>query len=101
MIVVSGTIDLDPAKHDAAVEAMQAVASATTEQEEGNISYQFFADLGDPGRFRVFEEWKDQAAIDAHFASEHMGAFMASMGDLGVTGTDIHRYEVSDKSKLM
>ncbi len=100
MIVVSGTIDLDPAKHDAAVEAMKTVAEATA-SEEGNLSYAFFADLSDPGRFRVFEEWKDQGAIDEHFASEHMGSFMASMGDLGVTGTDIHRYEVTDKSKLM
>lgn len=100
MIVVSGIIELDPAKHEAAVDAMQAVASATA-SEEGNLSYEFFADLSAPGRFRVFEEWKDQAAIDAHFASEHMGAFMGAMGDLGVTGTDVQRYEVSDKSKLM
>lgn len=100
MIVVSGTIDLDPAKHDAAVDAMTTVAEATA-GKGGNLSYSFFADLSVPGRFRVFEEWKDQSALDEHLASEHMGAFMASMGDLGVTGTDVHRYEVGDKSKLM
>ncbi len=79
---------------------MRTVAEETA-KEEGSISYAFFADLSTPGSFRVFEEWQDQGAIDAHFGSPHMAAFMGGLGELKVTGTAIDRYEVSEKSKLM
>lgn len=100
MIVVSGTIELDPSNHDDAAAKMQKLAAATNE-EAGCVSYEFFADLSGKGRFRVFEEWQDQAAIDAHFQEPHMQEFLGAMGGLGVTGTDIHKYEVGEKSKLM
>lgn len=100
MIVVSGTITLDPANHDKAVAAMQTLAEATN-QEEGCISYGFFSALGEQGSFRVFEEWQDQAAMDEHMASAHMAAFIGGLGDLGVTGSNIIKYEVSGSSKLM
>lgn len=100
MIIVSGTLAVDPANHDKAAELMKTVAAATQE-EDGNVEYAFWADLTTPGRFRVFEEWKDQAAIDSHFVTPHMGAFLAGIGELGITETGIMRYEVSDASKLM
>lgn len=100
MIVVSGTIELDPSNHDAAVELMQTLA-AETAKEAGSVSYQFYADLSQPGSFRVFEEWKDQAALDQHFGEPHMAAFMEGLGGLGITGTNIMKYEVSESSKLM
>lgn len=100
MIVVSGTIDLDPANRDAAVALTDTLVAATL-QEEGCISYGFWLDPHHDGRFRVFEEWKDQAALDAHFAEPHMAVFMEGLGSLGVTGTAINRYVVSESSKLM
>ena len=100
MIIVSGIIAVDPANHDAAVELMNTVAEATR-AEDGNIDYAFWADLSQPGRFRVFEQWNDQDAIDAHFVSPHMAEFMGGLGGVGVTETAIDRYEVSDVSKLM
>jgi len=100
MIVVSGTIDLDPANADAAVTAFTTVAEATL-AEEGCSTYGFWADPAQPGRYRVFEEWADQAALDAHFATPHLAAFLGGIGTLGVTGTDISKYQVGDKSKLM
>lgn len=100
MIVVSGTITLDPSNHDEAIELMQTLTEATV-AEDGNLSYGFFADLDDRGTFRVFEEWRDQAALDNHFGEPHMASFMAGLGELGVTGTSIVKYDVSESSKLM
>lgn len=100
MIIVSGILAVDPANHDQAAELMTAVAEATR-AEDGNEGYAFWADLTTPGRFRVFEEWRDQAAIDTHFATPHMATFMGGIGGLGITETSIMRYEVSDVSKLM
>lgn len=100
MIVVSGTLTVDPANHDAAVEAMNKLVPATL-AEEGNVTYGFWASLTTPGEFRVFEEWKDEAALGTHFAEPHMAEFMGALGGLGVTGSSIQKYEVSGTSPLM
>lgn len=87
-ILVSGVIDLDPAKRDGAIEAAEAVMAATR-AEDGCITYTFSADLSDPGRFWLFEQWRDQAALDAHLAQPHLAEFTGRMGEFGVTATDI------------
>ncbi len=100
MIVVSGTIDLDPANHDAVVALTDTLVAATL-QEEGCISYGFWADPSDAGRFRVFEEWDNETALDAHVKTPHMATFNKGLGPLGITGVSITKYVVSESSKLM
>lgn len=96
MIVVSGEITLDPADRAAAVEAATAATTATLE-EEGCLTYGFWADPADDGRFRVFEEWASIDALIAHFGRPHMAAFLDAMAGLTIHGSDIHQYEVTDK----
>ena len=48
---------------------------AATRAEAGCISYELLADAATPGEFMVVEQWKDQAAIEAHFAAPHFKAF--------------------------
>lgn len=100
MIVVSGILNIDPAKADRC-EELTATLVAETRKEAGNLTYQYTRLHADPGTWRVFEEWADQAALDEHMASPHMAAFMGAAGELGFTGVDIQRYDVSEKSKLM
>ncbi len=100
MIVVSGVLKLDPANHDSFAEIGAKIAAASLE-EDGCLAYGWWADAKMPGVFRVFEEWADQAAIDTHFATPHMAEFMGAMGGVGITEAEIHKYEVSEKSKLM
>jgi len=40
-------------------------------KEEGNITYGLWQDRSDPDILTFVEDWKDQAAIDAHNATEH------------------------------
>lgn len=40
-------------------------------KEEGNISYGIFASIENDSDFLIYEEWKDQEAIDTHMATEH------------------------------
>lgn len=42
-----------------------------THKEEGCISYILYEDVNDPTCFVFIEEWKSQAALDAHMASPH------------------------------
>ena len=47
--------------------------------EEGNISYDLHQETGKPNRFVFVENWKSQAAIDAHNASEHFQGFVKAI----------------------
>lgn len=96
MIVVSGEITIDPAHRDAALELTSVVVAATL-QEDGCITYGFWADPADPGRFRVFEEWASMDALLAHFGQPHMATFLEGMGGLDIRSSDIQQYEVIDK----
>lgn len=40
-------------------------------QEEGCISYQIYQDKNDETKVAMFEEWKDEEAIELHNNSEH------------------------------
>ena len=54
MLVVAGTISIDPANQDAAIAAAKEVAEET-HKESGNISYAFSSDLSEAGVFHIFE----------------------------------------------
>ena len=100
MIVISGTITFDAAKVDATIEATNTLVAATL-AEPGNVTYGFWQSSTEPGVFLVFEEWADDEALNAHMGSEHMASFMGAAGDLGISATDISRYDVSDKTRFM
>lgn len=63
-----------------------------TRKEEGNISYDFYADISDSGRFTFIEVWKDQAAIDLHMESAHFRDFVEKAGPLLAEPVDIGLY---------
>lgn len=99
MLVIAGEIEIDPTQRDKGIAAALRMMEETR-REAGCISYTFTGDFVDAGRFRVFEEWESQAALDAHFASPHMAAFQAAVGGLGVKRVAIQRYEVSSVGPL-
>ena len=45
--------------------------------EEGNLRYEFFFPMDDPETVLLIDQWRDQAAIDAHHASPMMGRIAA------------------------
>lgn len=100
MIVVSGTIVIDPAKVERGIELTRELV-AKTRAEPGNISYEFFAALEDPSRYHVFEEWASEEAMDQHSASEHMAAFFLAAGELGISHVELHRYDVTGKQQVL
>ena len=99
-IIVTGTIDLDPAKRDVFIEAAVACMAATR-AEDGNEAYVFSADVENPGRFYVTEHWANQAAVDVHMATPHLAAFMGTMGAAGVTGASLTQWTGGEPTKLM
>lgn len=72
--------------------AIGAKMIAATNAEDGCLHYTFAEDIADPGLVLISERWRDQAAIDAHAKSAHMGEFIAAMGQLEQLGIDIRLY---------
>lgn len=99
MIVITGEIELHPedvwpATYHAA-RMMEASAA-----EDGCLCYRFYADLMNPRRFRVYEEWRDEKALKAHFASPHMAAFQKALKGMRVVERRLEKFEVSEKKAL-
>lgn len=99
MIVVSGVITVDPSDHDAMASAGRVVAEASR-QEAGCLEYGLWVDPDDPGRFRVFEEWVSQEALEEHFATPHFAAFGAALGNVTLRDMAVNRYVDPDKRDL-
>jgi len=58
-----------------ALEAELDVLQRNSRGDEGCRSYSVFADLTDPDRFVLFEEWESQAHLDAHNKQMHVRRF--------------------------
>ncbi len=99
MLIVAGTITIDPADIDqmrnAAAEMM-----AATHEEPGNIEYVFSVSVADPGSVQVFEVWESAADLEKHFTLPHMATFRAALQDLNITGRDLIRHEVASSEPM-
>ena len=45
--------------------------------EDGNLRYEYYCPMDDPETVLLIDQWRDQAAIDAHHASPMMGEIAA------------------------
>ncbi|MFA3915448.1 putative quinol monooxygenase [Ruegeria hyattellae] len=99
MLIVTGVIEISPEGVEAAKVAAQAMVAETT-QEAGCIIYEFSQVIGSDTLFRVYEEWTDQAALEAHFTAPHMAVFQQALGQVGVVSRDIYRVVGGEKQPL-
>ena len=97
MIIVAGTLNIDPAKSEEAKEAAAAVMAATR-NEAGNNAYVIAIDPLDAGVVNIYEQWADADALNSHMGEPHMAAFMAAMGNFGVTGMSLKKYTGAEES---
>jgi len=68
--------------------------------EEGCISYSLYQDPTDKTKFLFFEEWKNQAAVDFHFATEHFQKFGATLEECASAPAVITIYDSVAEEKV-
>lgn len=68
-------------------------------KEAGCSFYQLYQDPYDNSKFVFVEEYKNQAAVDAHFATDHFKGFGAKIGDLVAGPADIKIITVAAEAK--
>ena len=71
-----------------------------TLDEPGCREYAFTSDPNDDDRLLLYELWDDQAALDAHFASAHMAAWLETRKGLAVAGSSIKKYNIASVENL-
>lgn len=81
MIVVTGSFVARPESLTEAV-ALALEHVHRSRLEPGCISHAVHHDAENPHRLFFFEEWADQAALDAHFQVPACRAFAAKAGEL-------------------
>ncbi len=96
MIVITGTARIADENRDAfrPVAERQVTLSRA---EAGNVSYAYFEDQMEPGRFFFYEEWTDRPAVDFHFAQDYCHEFMEAARALAETPPEISVREVMVK----
>ena len=63
----------DGAARAFAREMEESGTAAAIRAEDGNLRYAYFLPMDDPETVLLIDQWRDQAAIDAHHASPMMG----------------------------
>ncbi|HEY8003001.1 MAG TPA: putative quinol monooxygenase [Phenylobacterium sp.] len=98
-LIIAGTVRVPPGNLAGLKPHMEAMLSASR-AEDGCITYSYAEDVAEPGLVRVFEAWRDQAALDAHFRTEHMAAWRAAWPGFGVSERKLFAYEVASERPL-
>jgi quinol monooxygenase YgiN len=99
VIVIAGSATIRPDKLQAAAEAARVMREASL-AEPGCNAYRFAVDLDDPSVLTIFEEWVDEPALQAHFATPHLVAFSEALTAVVAGEIHLRRYEVSSAGPL-
>jgi quinol monooxygenase YgiN len=98
-VIIAGTVRLPPEQLAGLKPHMHRMLAASR-AEDGCVAYSYAEDVAEPGLIRVFEVWRDQAAIDAHFQAPHMAEWRAAWPQFGVTDRRLSLYEVAAERGL-
>ncbi len=94
VIILAVTLPIKPELREEA-KAIALQMTAETHKEPGVLRYTFHSPLDDPNTFFVYEEWKDQDALDYHNNSEHMKVFQAAIAGVLNGDVSLQKYEVA------
>ena len=99
MLVVLAEARFDPAQ----TEQVRAVARPmilASRAEPGCAGYDYAFDLLEPDLMRVRELWKDEQALQDHFATPHMAVFLKGLRDLGPRSVTVKCHELGPERKM-
>jgi quinol monooxygenase YgiN len=74
VIVVHTSIPIDPECYDEAIELIEDLTERSR-REEGAVRYRATTDITDPYTIRFFEQYEDEAAVQAHTETEYYREF--------------------------
>ena len=97
--IISAQVFIKPDKVDTFLAATKSLVEKSR-AEEGCISYTLYQDPQDKTKFLFFEEWKNQAAVDFHFSTEHFQKFGETLNECASAPAIITVYDSSAEKKM-
>ncbi len=99
MIILTGWVDVDPEKRDAALVAgcphMQA-----TRAWQGCLDYVWSADPLNAARIYIYERWESAEALASHFKGPHYTAMRDTIAAHGISAVDVWKYQPAKKGAV-
>jgi len=99
MILLYATFPIKPDKRDEAKELLEDLAEAVREVE-GVIEYRPMYDLEDENTVRFFEQYEDEAAVEAHTEVPEFGEFQEALPDLLAGEPELLRFEGAEATEV-
>ena len=100
MIIVTGEARFGEGEIERLKDAFAANIAATR-AEDGCLSYAYAVDLADPNLLHITEQWRDEAAVNAHMAAPHMGPLMAALGAAKIEALSVKAYDATYLKTLL
>jgi len=94
-ILIVGSIEIEPERRAALLEAVRPYVEATRADEPGCLDYTVCGDPEHPGRVMVFERWAGQDDLVEHFKQPHIAAFREAIEPYPRSGRSMRRYFVA------
>ena len=101
MLIVAGKAKFETVEEMEKVLGAGQAMIAETLKEAGCQDYTYSRDITDDRTMRIWELWDDQAALDFHFQTPHMGVFNTALGGAKIADVSVNIYDVSGVRKLM
>lgn len=99
MILVTGSLRLQPAQREAALDAVREMRRHTR-TERGNQAYEFALDIDDPNVLRIHEEWEDDEALQSHLSTREFADFLERIGETLGGPPDVTRWDGAEPRPL-
>ncbi|MFT3722854.1 MAG: putative quinol monooxygenase [Hyphomonadaceae bacterium] len=94
MILITGTVVVAPENRAAFLDvAIRHVNHSRA--EAGCLAYSCNEDVMAPNSFTFVERWRDQAAVQFHFAQDYSGAFVGEIRRLAINSPVVEIHDVA------
>ena len=93
MIIIAGTVDVDPEQRAAALDAGRPHVDGALTQK-GCVAYSWSSDPHIPGRIHVYERWDSEQDLAAHLAGPHYLAMRDTIGAHGMVASDVAKFRI-------
>ena len=100
MLVLAGSLRIDPAKRNEVLAVTIELMHGTRERP-GCISFFCSADLEDSGVLHFFQEWESPQALERHIREPRVGAARVALGSLGVREIAVERYAIQSVGPIV
>jgi quinol monooxygenase YgiN len=98
-VVVVGDIYALVGRRDDLVELLRETQERAR-SEPGCVAYAFAEVVADPGHYLILQEWRDETALEAHYASVGFTRYQAQVGELLARPSEVRVHRVAETVRL-